>query len=81
MFDVINRSGYNLVILQEAQEAWRRNLPPGEWVSCLAHDQLFAARTPVPLLTLIVLVAAFAAGCVPLPLPSIPCAHCGRPCG
>lgn len=47
MFDIINRSGYNLVILQEARVAWQRRFP--DWATCIEHDQLFAARLPVPM--------------------------------
>ena len=47
MLDIINRSGYNLVILQDAQEAWQRRFPA--WESAIERNQLFAARKPVPM--------------------------------
>ena len=47
MFYIINRSGYNLAILQDAQEAWQRRFPA--WESVIERNQLFAARKPAPM--------------------------------
>ena len=45
MMDIINTSGYNVVVLQEAQKDWERTFPGGWAVS--VHRN--AARTPVNL--------------------------------
>ena len=46
MMDRIGSSGYNVVVLQEAKEAWAGRFPAG-WVVQISQCQLFAARAPV----------------------------------
>ena len=46
MMDRIGSSGYNVVVLQEAQEGWVGRFPPG-WVVQIQQGQLCAARAPV----------------------------------
>ena len=46
MMDRIGSSGYNVVVLQEAQEGWVGRFPAG-WVVQIQQGQLFAARAPV----------------------------------
>ena len=51
LMDIIRRSGYNLVILQEAWDHTAAQFPEG-WAVTVQFHQLFAARMPVPALEL-----------------------------
>ena len=66
LMDIIRRSGYNLVILQEARTSRAAEFPEG-WAVSIHFNQLFAARQPVPTLKL---PAASAATLTPLALPA-----------